>query len=176
MKIMNAQDLRYAVENARLRYPTEVVRLELYRLACIFYASKRFRDLSDGSDHCPYQPLRDDFEKSEIARILILIGSAGRLLCDDLKKLGHESVARKNVVGVVTDDVQRGGERQLNVLEVCSKILHAKVIVPKVRYQGNPYRQYLVPKIELHSDDTRKVGWKALIVVDDLVAGFSNLT
>ncbi len=176
MKIRSSKDLRIATEDARHHYPKEIVRLELYRLAAVFYASKRFRDLSDGSDYCPYQPLRDEFERSEIARILLLVGSSGRLICHDVKQSGLAGVLENNIVGMIQDDVRTKMTRKLNVLEVCSKILHAALIVPRVRYQGNYFRQYLRPEITLFSDETRKVGWKATVSVDKLVAAFSNIT
>jgi hypothetical protein len=164
-----------AVENARPHFPKEVVRLELYRLACYFLASKHLRDLSDGSDDCPYQPLRDEFEQSEIVRILICLASSGRIICDGLKRGGYDSVIQQNIVGTIRDDVTKKEVKHLNVLQACSKLLHARVVVPKTRYQGNPYRRYLRPSVILYSDESRDVGWRADISVVKFVAAFSNI-
>jgi|SRR5579883_1986944 len=175
MKIKSRKDLKIAFEDARKEYPQDVLRLELYRLAAGFYASKRFRDLSDGSDWCPYQPLCGDFERSEIARILILLASGGRLICHEIKKRGLGDILEKNIVGVIQPDISKKENKPLSVQEVCSKILHAQLIVPKVRYQGSFYRQYLMPEFALYSCELRKTGWKAVVSVDKFVAAFSNI-
>lgn len=176
MKIRSKKDLRAAMEDVRHLYPQQAIRLEIYRLACIFYSSKRLRDLSDGSDWCPYQPLRDDFEGSEIARILLVLASAGRQICSDLRAQGYAEAVSKNIVGIIQENVAISTTKPLNVLEACSKILHAALILPKVRYQGNPFRQYLRPEVTMYSTQHRAEGWRAVIKIDEFVAAFSNIS
>jgi hypothetical protein len=63
--------------------------LDLYRLVCYFQASEYLSKLSDGGDFCPWQGLRDDFQDSEIIRILLQTAVAIRFI-----GLGHADQQR----------------------------------------------------------------------------------
>jgi hypothetical protein len=167
--------LKLRLENAKLDFPEQTVRLELYRLACHFFASKALRDLSDGTDWCPYQPLRDEFQRAEIMRILLYVAISGRILGDKLRDQGNLTFMEKRHVGDLIDDLSTPNKRPLNLRECCNKIIHAKQVVLAERLSQDPYRAYLSPVVTLYSDETRESGWKAVIEVDKFVAGFSHL-
>ncbi len=175
MKRQTKRALLLRIENAKIDFPEQSVRLELYRLACHFLSSKALRDLSDGSDWCPYQPLRDEFQRSEIMRILLYVAISGRHLGDKLRDLGNLEFMEKVSVGVLIESLAAPKAKALNLRECCNKIIHAKQVVLSERLSGNPYRAYLRPAITLYSDDVRKVGWKAQIDVEKFVAEFSRL-
>jgi hypothetical protein len=167
--------LQLRLENAKVEFPEQTVRLELYRLACHFFASKKLRDLSDGTDWCPYQPLRSEFQRAEIIRILLYVAISGRLLGDKLRDWDNPEYMEKQYVGGLVADLTSGKNAPLNLRECCNKIIHAKQIVLSERLSRDPYRAYLRPTITLYSDDARKSGWKAQIDVEKFVAEFSRL-
>ena len=71
-------DLGLRMNHIGLSLPGQVLRLDLYRLVCYFQTSEYLADLSDGGDFCPWQGLRDEFQDSEIMRILLQTAVAGR--------------------------------------------------------------------------------------------------
>ena len=74
------RQIRLRVEHLGLHIPGQIIRLDLYRLICHFHSSEYLSKLSDGLDFCPWQELRDEFQNSEIIRILLQTAVMIRLL------------------------------------------------------------------------------------------------
>src|SRR3954470_23582918 len=64
------RNLSLRLNQIGLSLPGQLLRLDLYRLACYFQTSEYLANLSDGGDFCTWQGLRDEFQDSEIMRIL----------------------------------------------------------------------------------------------------------
>ena len=64
-----------------LRFPGQVLRLDLYRLLCLLHASKPILEQWDEQDEfCPLLGLREEFENAEIIRILLQTAIAIRFI------------------------------------------------------------------------------------------------
>ena len=116
--------------HAGMQIPGQVIRLDLYRLLCHVHTSEYLSNLSDMGDFCPWQSLRDDFEASEIVRILLQTSVMVRFI-----GFGHADEARSHrdalsePVGELFKDTRRPESESLQLREACNKIIHAHNIV-----------------------------------------------
>jgi hypothetical protein len=78
------REIALRIEHLGLHFPGQVMRLDLYRLVCYFQTSEYLANLSDGGDFCPWQGLRDEFQESEIVRILLQTAVAVRFIGRDM--------------------------------------------------------------------------------------------
>jgi hypothetical protein len=159
-------------EHIGLRLPGQVLRLDLYRLVCYFKTSEYLSNLSDGGDFCPWQGLRDDFQDSEIMRILLQTAVAVRFI-----GLGHADEMRaqkdwlEGSVGKLYKSIGDFTFLPLPLREACNKIIHAKNIVLDSNGSGNLYTRFLKPTIFCYDDFERKQSWKAEIDLLHFVEG-----
>jgi len=170
------EELHLRLENAGNQYHGSLLRLELYRLFCYFHASKRFQEITDGSDYCPFQPLKGQFEKEEINRIIVTVAIFGRQYAYRFRKeRGVDISAEESKVGTVQKNINEENKEPLGLAEACSKIIHAQHIVIDEENPTNPYECWIKPKIALYSSPTKSEGWKAEIEVEDFVGLLSQL-
>jgi hypothetical protein len=149
-----------------LSLPGQLLRLDLYRLVCYFQTSEYLANLSDGGDFCPWQGLRDEFQDSEIVRILLQTAVAVRFIGG-----GHADEMRaqkdwlEDSVGRLYKMVGDAASQPLPLREACNKIIHAKNIVLESNESRNPYKHFIKPTIFRFGDLRQQTGWKAEIDV-----------
>jgi len=66
-------------------------------------------------------------------------------------------------VGRPSKNVKVTTTEPLVLREACNKIIHAKNIVLDSNKSGNPYQQYLKPRIFCYEDFQKRIGWEATI-------------
>lgn len=158
------RDLGLRINHIGLSLPGQVLRLDLYRLVCYFQTSEYLASLSDGGDFCPWQGLRDEFQDSEIMRILLQTAVAVRFI-----GAGHADNKRaqkdwlEDAVGKLFKKVDDTVFEPLALREACNKIIHAKNIVLDSNESGNPYEHFIKPRIFCYADFEQKTGWRAEI-------------
>lgn len=173
----DSQEIARRIANANLSFPGQVVRLDLYRLLCSFLASKQLSELSDGSDWCPYQPLRDEFEISEIIRILVSSAVAIRGAAQgnfDEHRAAPEFL-EQSVVGTLVRNLVTPTEESLNLREACNKIIHARHTEVVRVGDGDPYTDYLRATVILHSEFDGMTGWRASLDILRYAAAGSQI-
>lgn len=160
----NERKLGLRIKHLGLKLPGQVLRLDLYRLVCYFQTSEYLANLSDMRDYCPWQGLRNEFQDSEIMRILLQTAVAVRFI-----GAGHadESLVDRqwieDSVGKLYKKVGDAGSEPLPLREACNKIMHARNIVLHSNENGNPYEHFIKPTIFCYHDFEQKTGWKAEI-------------
>ncbi len=122
-----------------LSLPGQVLRLDPYRLVCYFQTSEYLASLSDGGDFCPWQGLRDEFQDSEIARILLQTAVAVRFI-----GAGHadEMRAQKDWLEDSVGKLYKVGEadsQPLPLREACNKIIREEYR-PRRQREGQSLR------------------------------------
>ena len=158
------RDLGLRINHIGLGLPGQVLRLDLYRLVCYFQTSEYLANLSDGRDFCTWQGLRDEFQDSEIMRILLQTAVAVRFIA-----AGHADNKRaqkdwlEDAVGKLFKKVGDTVSQPLPLREACNKIIHAKNIVLDSNASGNPYKHFIQPRIFCYEDFEQKTGWRAEI-------------
>ncbi len=149
-----------------LRFPGQVLRLDLYRLLCLLHASKPILEQWDEQDEfCPLLGLREEFENAEIIRILLQTAIAIRFI-----GFGHADTLRANVdalnepVGDLYENRSAATPIPLPLREACNKIIHGKNIIPASNDGGHLYERHLSPTIiTCFNDFDQQTGWKAEI-------------
>jgi hypothetical protein len=113
----------------------ESIRLDAYRLLCLFYANKEIARQSDPVNHYP-DPARSlelRYFPRELTRLLLSIAIAVRTLDDQMERLPRGSADR--------DKYMRAREStnrqhlcmmfdEMTLREVCNKVIHATVVEP----------------------------------------------
>lgn len=161
---VHQRNLGLRINHLGLSLPGQMVRLDLYRLVCYFHTSAHLADLSDGGDFCPWQGLRNEFENSEIIRILLQTAVAVRFI-----GAGHADEWRaqkdwlEDSVGKLYRKVGEAITEPLPLREACNKIIHAKNIVLDSNGSGDPYTRFIKPTIFCFDDFQQQKGWKAEI-------------
>jgi len=129
----------------RLQGP--IFRRDLYHLLSAFLASKHLIALSDGQDHCPYWKARDEFESSEIIRLLFSTAAGVRVLEEDIRTYEEARGLRlpdSPPVGTLVRNLAvPSPEEPLLLREACNKILHAELINFDRVNPKNTARSYL---------------------------------
>lgn len=158
------RDIGLRINHIGLSLPGQVLRLDLYRLVCYFQTSEYLANISDGGDFCPWQGLRDEFQDSEIMRILLQTAVAVRFI-----GAGHADTKRaqkdwlEDSVGKLFKKVDDTAFQPLPLREACNKIIHARNIVLDSNESGNPYAHFIKPRIFCYDDFEQKTGWRAEI-------------
>ncbi len=156
------RQIRLRVENLGLHIPGQIIRLDLYRLICHFHSSEYLSKLSDGLDFCPWQELRDEFQNSEIIRILLQTAVMVRFI-----GFGHadETRSEREALEVEVGSLLKRGNQTasepLPLREACNKLVHARNIVLDSNDDGNPYRHFIKPRVFCYEDFQKQTGWKA---------------
>ncbi|WP_145964361.1 hypothetical protein [Chromobacterium phragmitis] len=126
----------------RYAFDKETIKLNAYRLLCLFYASKTIASLSDPNDRSdPASCLEAQFFQREITHALLNLAICIRTLDDQMKTLplqdpryiAYENICKDNHNKhwcTIFDDEKslKNGQQHLPLREVCNKILHAAQI------------------------------------------------
>lgn len=113
---------------------TETLKLNAYRLLCLFYANKEIARLSypDGRDDPPSMLERLFFSR-EMTQLLLSIAIGARVLDDQMNALPVSDQLRQAYMNT-KDKVNRRHKcmmfDEMTLREVCNKIIHANVVEP----------------------------------------------
>ena len=128
----------------------EAIRLDAYRLLCLFYANKEIARQSDPVNHHPDQALlleRRYFPR-ELTRLLLSVAIAIRTLDDQMEHLSIENADRKKYV--LARDHANAQHLcmmfdEMSLREVCNKIIHATVVEPHTQegVESHQYDEYM---------------------------------
>jgi len=119
----------------------ESIKQNTYRLVCLFYANKEIsRNTDPGNRNSGIAKLEDSFFFSEFSRLLIEIAISIRVLDDQMMSLSEESTIKKNYLDAKTE-VNNSYNcmmfDEMNLREVCNKIIHADVVEPHLQEVEN---------------------------------------
>lgn len=148
-----------------LRVDSFGIALELYRLLCVFFASRELAQLRDGAGVCPVSEIVNAFEEDEIMRILLSVAIHLRVLDDRYNEtMSHEYGSLDAKSGQLLPNP--GAEEQdLSLREACNKIIHTKLLnFDKDMVSGLGEIEVLRPKVFLY-DRKDKQGWRATLDV-----------
>lgn len=162
-------------DNFHILFQGNVIRLELYRLMCHFHSSKLFSKLTDGSDWCPYQPIREQFEHDEVIRILLTSAIFCRTFAGSVGDERRKEWLASSNVGILQKNAKTPLLVSINIREACNKIIHAKTLTLGRVHPYQPYYGHLRPFVYLHSSRDRSVGWNAKLDIHKYVAEMSQL-
>ena len=146
---------------------TYTVRLELYRLLCHFLASPRLSAHVDDVAWCPFGAIVDDFEESEVQRLLLSIAVRMRLHIQRFKRDTKAKATLYPVVGTLCN-VDKRRLAPLTIKDACDKIIHAQLINFDRKQASKGRRAYLTPKLHLYGIH-RDAKWKATVNIVDFV-------
>ncbi len=108
------------------------VKRDLYLLLACALSSKRFAEQTIGKDYDTLQKLRDTFEQTEIATLLLAIAVRVRLL-DDRGEIPKSAMAR--ICGsLITGASRRENKVPLTLREACNKIVHCRQLQIRVSF------------------------------------------
>lgn len=151
------------------RLQSPFVRRDFYHLLSSFLASKSLIALSDGQDDCPYWSVRDEFEESEIVRLLVATATGARILEEDLRASEEArgfQLPKSPPVGTLVKNIAKSTpEEPLYLRDACNKIIHAELINFDRVNAAHPTKSYLKPKVYLYASRDRKTGWSAILQV-----------
>lgn len=111
----------------------ESIKLDAYRLLCLFYANKEIARQSDPTGEYPDAAVRleQSFFPREMTRLLLSIAIALRTLDDQMRHMPLESGERTRYLEMV-ERVNRHHRcmmwDEMALREVCNKIVHATVV------------------------------------------------
>lgn len=166
------------LSNTNMDYPGHDLRLDLYRLLCHFYASEAIAGMSTGEHFCEFSNMRDQFERSEIIRILVNTSVAIRWAGSghvDKHRNYLESLKRAEV-GELIRNIKSPKVETLSMLEACNKIVHCEHSQLVKIGHGMPHEDFICEsKVVLHSDFDASHGWKAVIDINKYVDEGSNI-
>lgn len=138
----------------------ESIRLDAYRLLCLFYANKEIARQSDPVNHHPDPALlleRRYFPR-ELTRLLLSIAIAIRTLDDQMEQLPATNADRTKYL--LARDYANGQHfcmmfDEMSLREVCNKIIHATVVEPHTQdgVESHQYDQYLWESWQLSHED-----------------------
>lgn len=110
------------------------------------------------------QGFRDEFQSSEIIRILlqtpVAIRFIGQRHADE--RQGEKEALEKDVV-LLFKNIAKPEREPLPLREACNKVIHVKNVVPDSNGSHNPYTHFLKPRVFCYEDFRQKRGWKAEI-------------
>ncbi len=155
-------DLSLRRHHLGINFSVDWLRLELYRLVCYLHGSEFLTGLSDGLDLSPFHAMRDEFQNTEVPRILLQVAVVVRYI-----GAGHADPSRAHrdlldsTVGLLVPNLSKSDQRPLSLREACNKIIHAKN-VSLDWYEKDPIVSYVKPTVvTLYDDWEKKQGWKA---------------
>ena len=115
----------------------EVIKLNAYRLICHFYANKEIARHSDPDTRDDsIAKLEDNYFFREISRLLLEVAISVRVLDDQMKTISNESEIRLSyeaAMRAVNHRYHCMMFEDMNLREVCNKIIHADIVEPHVQ-------------------------------------------
>lgn len=140
------------------------IKLDVYRLVCMFHANKEIARRSDPTHEYPDAAARLErtFFPREMSRLLLSIAIGLRTLDDQMNQLPDDApelikyVAARNRANryhcMMFDNMP--------LREVCNKIVHANVVEPHTKEGAEPHEYDLLAWEA--SDDGSSIGWEHL--------------
>ena len=115
----------------------EAIKLNAYRLICHFYANKEIaRHTAPDTRDDAIAKLEDDHFFHEMSRLLLEVAISVRVLDDQMKRLKERSEIRESYDAAMREVNRRYNCMMLdemNLREVCNKIIHAEVVEPHIQ-------------------------------------------
>lgn len=142
----------------------ETIKLDAYRLVCVFYASKEIARQSDPTGEYPDAAVRLEasFFAREMSRLLLSIAIAVRTLDDQMQRATGEAPLL-----VAYRKARESADRfafmefeSMPLREACNKIIHANVVEAHTREGTEPHAYD-----EMYSEDTsesERLAWSHL--------------
>lgn len=132
---------------------TETIKLNAYRLLCLFYANKEIARLSDPNTRAdPASQLERVFFAREMTHILLNIAVGLRVLDDQIRSM-HPSEKQREAYLLALNKVNLRHRcmlfDEMPLREVCNKIIHASTVEPNTK-EGAEYHQH---------DEYNSMGW-----------------
>src|SRR5262245_23091382 len=120
----------------------EELKLNLYRLVCLFHANKEIARSSDPDVSNTVSELERQFFPREMTRLLLSIAVGVRVLddqmnalpCEDPRRRAYET--KRNGVNEYYKSIMWFDEMPLR--QVCNKIIHATLVVEPHSTEGKP--------------------------------------
>jgi len=142
----------------------ESIKLDLYRLICLFHANKEIARRSDPTHEYPdaAAQLERKFFPREMSRLLLSIAIGLRTLDDQMNRLSVDSPERIKYLAA-RDRANRYRCMMFDEMplrEVCNKIVHANVVEPHTKEGVEPHEYDLLAWEE--SIDAASIGWEHL--------------
>ena len=159
------------------KFDLKQARLDLYRLACYFEASRPLAELgqAEGSpNECFIDSLPREFFEDEVSRILLQTAIVLRIVDDE-----SEADREERNPFICGELEQNGDTGSLPLREACNKIIHARKInfdtdtLPLGSSEGER-NYFLNPYVYLYGSQGNK-HWKAIIRVRDFLSHGSRL-
>ena len=119
----------------------EAIKLNAYRLICHFYANKEIsRHTDPDTRDDAIATLEDNYFFREMSRLLLEVAISVRVLDDQMKKVNETSEIRINYDTAMEQVNHRYNCMMfdnMNLREVCNKIIHAEVVEPHIQESEN---------------------------------------
>ena len=151
-------DPRRSPWNEGLSISPEIISLDLYRLLCIFHASRSI----NSTESISIPLLCKNFQEAEVGRLLISIASAIRNACDQKPSRAEywkESLNSDKVGDLIPNLKSPDETGPLSFREACNKIIHCDTL--NFDYCGKePRRQgsQLAPIVYLYGVLKKRIG------------------
>lgn len=140
------------------------IKLDAYRLICLFYANKEIARRSDPTNEFPDSAARLEkaFFPREMSRLLLSIAIGLRTLDDQMRNLRADASERVKYIAARdrANRLQCMMFDEMPLREVCNKIVHATVVEPHTREGVEPHEYDLLAWEA--SDDDASIGWEHL--------------
>lgn len=113
----------------------ETIKLNAYRLLCLFYANKEIARLSDPEDRSdPASQLQSTFFAREMTQLLLNIAIGIRVLDDQMNNLAKADPMRQSYFRT-RDEVNTRHRHimmfdTMSLRDVCNKVIHATLVEP----------------------------------------------
>ncbi len=115
----------------------EAIKLNAYRLICHFYANKEIaRNTDPDSRDDSIAKLEDNYFFREISLLLLEVAISVRVLDDQMKTISKESEIRLSYEEAMENVNRRYNCMmfdEMNLREVCNKVIHANVVEPHIQ-------------------------------------------
>lgn len=167
-------------DNAMNGYPIDQSHLDLdvYRLLLPFAASRGLHDLSTGDESDPLNRMREQFERSEASRLLLMVAVTIR---NSVEKSTNPRVKRylDASVGTLIENVNDPTDKPLTFREACHKIIHASDIEFCVAGNDEGRAAPITTEVELFGkkcDRGTTFEWKARLDVAEFARHAYNMT
>lgn len=130
--------LRWQIEKMNggtYEFDSEQIKLNTYRLACLFFANKEIARRSDPSSPDGLARLEQQFFTREMTHLLLQIAIALRVMEDQMLALAPHDPKRQGYLRR-RDETKRQFDcmmfDDLSLRQVCNKIIHALIVEPHV--------------------------------------------
>jgi hypothetical protein len=126
-------------------FDRETIKLNAYRLLCLFYANKEIARMAHPEDDDSASELERKFFDREMTQLLLNIAIAVRTLDDQMNALPASNIERQSYVRA-RDEVNKWRHPcmmfdSLTLRETCNKVIHATTVAPSMQ-EGAEVHEY----------------------------------